>query len=196
MKKYVRICIYLCLYAVLIGMFIYLGKKDYGNHVVKYSDNEKFNQDYPEIPVDNNFNYINANDVVNLLNNGTGVIYIGFASNEWSQYYVKYMYEALKEKNLDNIYYYDSVKDKSRQSKSYNEIINILKDYLYRNDDDKVDIETPCLIFVKNGVITFFDDETAITRTNMKPSDYWSEDQIATFEAKINSYMDGEDYNG
>src|SRR5574344_242438 len=178
MKKFVRLFIYFCLFAIVIGMFVYLGKKDYGKNVVKQTDSEKFHQEYPEIPIENNFNYLNTYDTYNLIKNGTGILYLGFSSNEWSQYYVKYMYEVLEDKNLDNIYYYDLLKDRTRQSKYYNEIVDLLSSHLYRSDSSTAQIYTPCLLFIKNGKIIFYDDETAIGRNNVSPSDYWTENRI------------------
>lgn len=196
MKKYLRIFIYVCLYAAVIGMFVYLGKKDYGNNVNKYSDSEKFSIEYPNIPSDNKFKYIYAYEVADLLKNGTGIIYIGFSSNDWSQYYVNYLYDVLKDKNVDNIYYYDVLKDRSRQGKYYMEIVDILTKHLYETDTQKVSLNTPAVVFVKDGDIVYYDDETSLTRYNVSPSDYWTEDRINNFENKINIYADGEDYNG
>lgn len=196
MKKYLRIFIYVCLYAAVIGMFVCLGKKDYGNNVNKYSDSEKFSIEYPNIPSDNKFKYIYAYEVADLLKNGTGIIYIGFSSNDWSQYYVNYLYDVLKDKNVDNIYYYDVLKDRSRQGKYYMEIVDILTKHLYETDTQKVNLNTPAVVFVKDGEIVYYDDETSLTRYNVSPSDYWTEDRINNFENKINIYADGEDYNG
>lgn len=195
-KKYIRLGIYFCLFAILIGMFVYLGKKDYGSDVVKYSDNEKFSMEYSDIPVDNGFKYISSYNFSELLKSGTGIVFAGFSSNEWSQYYVKYLYDVLKDKNLTSLYYYDALKDRSRQSKYYLLVEDLLSDYLYRNDKGNISLDTPAVIFIKDGNVVHFDDETAITRNNVSPSDYWTEDRISAFEIKINSYLDGEDFNG
>ena len=196
MKKFLRMFIYLCLYAAVIGMFIYLGKKDYGDNIAKYTDAQKFNVEYPDIPVDNNFKYIYAYELTDLIKHGTGIVYIGFSSNDWSQYYVNYLYDALKEDNIDNIYYYDLLKDRSRQGKYYMEIVDLLSNYLYENDNKKVSLNTPMVLFIKDGVVVHYDDETSLTRYNVNPSDYWTEDRINCFEDKINTYVNGEDYNG
>lgn len=195
-KKYIRLGIYLCLFAILIGMFVYLGKKDYGENVTKYSDAEKFSMEYSDIPSSNNFKYINSYDFSELLKSGTGIVYAGFGSNEWSKYYVKYLYDILGSKNLTSLYYYDVLKDRSRQSKYYLIVEDLLSDYLYCNDKGNISLNTPAVIFIKNGKVVYFDDETAITRNNVSPSDYWTEDRINAFEIKINGYLDGEDFNG
>src|SRR5574344_1686610 len=190
-KKRFRIVVYLCLYIILIGMFVYLGKRDYGTGVVNYTDAEKFNIEYPEIPDYNNFKYLNAYNLDELLKNGTGIVFIGFSSNDWSQYYVKYLYSVLKNRNLSNLYYYDALKDKTRQNKYYLDIVSSLSNYLYQDDRGNVILNTPIVIFIKDGKVIYYDDETAISRNNVEPSDYWTDDRINAFETKISSYLDG-----
>jgi hypothetical protein len=196
LKKLIRYVIYFILFAFLIGCFIYLGKKDYGNPNTKYSDAEKFNLEYNHVPKDNMFSYVTASDVVSLLENGTGIIYMGFANDEWAQYYVGYLYDVLVQDGIKKVYYYDLLKDRTRQTKNYQKIVAALDDYLYDTDNNTKYLFTPAVVFVINGKIMAYDDETAIIHNSITPNDYWTANNIANFKAKINFYLEEGNYNG
>ena len=87
MKKYIRLIIYAILFIGLIACFIYLGTKDFGSKITKYSDAEKFHTEYSDIPVNNMFKYTNSNEVLNMFNGGKYILFIGFFnSNKKSKF--------------------------------------------------------------------------------------------------------------
>ena len=187
MKKYVRLCIYLVLFAILIGIFIYLGKKDFSD-TSKQSDNIKFASEY-NIDKDNPFVYSYGSQVVDIIKNKSGIIYLGFSSNDWCKYYIKYLYDVLKDNNVKKVYYYDLLKDRSKNNKHYMELEELLSDYLYKLDNGNIHVLTPALIIVKDGKIMYFDDETSIERNNLTPDLYWTSDKVEAFKTKINTYI-------
>ena len=193
MKKYIRFAIYFILFVVLIGAFVYLGKKDFKTDK-NMSDAKKFSIEY-NINENNPFEYVYSNTVLDVLKNKTGIIYMGFSSNDWSKYYVKYLSEVLIDNNIKKVYYYDLLKDRTKYTKNYQEIEEILTDYLYELDNGKIHISTPALVFVKDGKVVYYDDETAIERNNMNPQDYWTDEKILDFKFKITNYLRGVNYN-
>ena len=191
MNKTLRTFIYLIIFTVLIGMFVYLGKKDYGN---KKTDAELFSAEYPEIPTDNMFRYIDVIRLLDLINNDEeAIVLIGFSSNDWMQQYVKYIYPVFKEHNLSTVYYYDVQEDRTKGTKYFKELEGILSEYLKVTDQGVEYLFTPALIFIKDGNVIFFDDETALTSYNTSPNIYWSEEKINDFQDRIayNLEMDG-----
>ena len=54
---------------------------------------------------------------------------------------------------------------------------------------------TPALIFVKDGKIINYDDETSLVSYDMQPSTYWNSDTVKDFQNKINTYLSEADYN-
>ena len=187
MKKYIRFIIYFILFVALIGAFIYLGKKDF-NDTTKKEDNVKFAQEY-SINKDNPFVYTYGSQIVDIIKNKSGIIYLGFSSNEWCKYYIKYLYDVLKDNNVKKVYYYDILKDRAKNTKHYLELEEILSDYLYKLDNGNIHVLTPALIFVKDGKIIYFDDETSIERNNLTPDLYWTSDKVNSFKSKINTYI-------
>ena len=192
MKNYIRYGIYAILFALLIGAFIYLGEKDFKEQKDQ-TDAQRFALEYG-IDEDNMFKYSYGSEVVDIIKNKTGVIYLGFSSNEWSRYYVTYLYEVLKINHINTVYYYDIQKDRNVSSKYYRELQRILTPYLYQLDSGEFKLFTPALILVKNGKIIHFDDETSIQRGTM-PSNYWTVDRANEFKVKIDSYLREVNYN-
>lgn len=188
MNKTLRSFVYLIIFTILIGMFVYLGKKDYGN---KKSDAELFSMEYPEISTDNMFKYIDVIHLLDLIKNGEdAIILIGFSSNEWMQKYVKYVYPVFKEHNLSTVYYYDVQEDRSKGTKYFKQLEEILSEYLKVTDQGVEYLFTPALVFIKDGEIMYFDDETALTSYNTSPNIYWSEEKVNDFQQRIAYYLE------
>lgn len=192
MKKMTRNFIYLVLFAFLIWCFVYLGKKDFSSTI---TDAERFSKEYTTIDTDNPFVYVNSNRVLNILNNETGIILVGFSSNAWMQEYVRELYPILKENNITKVYYYDVIEDRTKKTKNFRQIEDLLSKYLKITDMGSEYLFTPALIFVKDGKIINYDDETSLVSFDMRPDTYWNEDAITSFHNKINTYLSEADYN-
>ena len=192
MKKMTRNFIYLVLFAFLIWCFVYLGKKDFSSTI---TDAERFSKEYTTIDMDNPFVYVNSNRVLNILNNETGIILVGFSSNAWMQAYVRELYPILKENNITKVYYYDVIEDRTKKTKNFRQIEDLLSKYLKITDMGAEYLFTPALIFVKDGKIINYDDETSLVSFDMRPDTYWNEDAITSFHNKINTYLSEADYN-
>lgn len=192
MKKMTKNFIYLVLFAFLIWCFVYLGKKDFSSTI---TDAERFSKEYTTIDTDNPFVYVNSNRVLNILNNETGIILVGFSSNAWMQEYVRELYPILKENNITEVYYYDVIEDRTKKTKNFRQIEDLLSKYLKITDMGSEYLFTPALIFVKDGKIINYDDETSLVSFDMRPDTYWNEDAITSFHNKINTYLSEADYN-
>ena len=192
MKKMTRNFIYLVLFAFLIWCFVYLGKKDFSSTI---TDAERFSKEYTTIDTDNPFVYVNSNRVLNILNNETGIILVGFSSNAWMQEYVRELYPILKENNITKVYYYDVIEDRTKKTKNFRQIEDLLSKYLKITDMGAEYLFTPALIFVKDGKVINYDDETSLVSFDMRPDTYWNEDAITNFHNKINTYLSEADYN-
>ena len=193
MKKTMRSLIYFVIFAILIGMFIYLGKKDYGN---KKTDAEIFSGEYKNIPTDNMFKYIDAIKLLDKIETDENIIVLmGFSSNEWMQKYVTYLYPVLQKYNVGDVYYYDIREDRAKGTKYFKRLEEILSEYLKVTDQGVEYLFTPALIFIKNGEVTYFNDETALTSYNSSPNLYWSEERINDFQNEIGYYLEMDGYS-
>ena len=192
MKKFTKNFIYLILFAFLIWCFVYLGKKDFSSTI---TDAERFSKEYTTIEKDNPFVYVGSNKVLEILNNETGIILVGFSSNAWMQEYVRQLYPILKENNITKVYYYDVIEDRTKKTKNFRQIEDLLSKYLKITDMGAEYLFTPALIFVKDGKIINYDDETSLVSYDMQPSTYWNSDTVNDFHNKINTYLSEADYN-
>lgn len=175
----------------LIG-FIYFGTKEYP--VNEISDAQKFESEHKQVSKDNIFSYINSSDAYTYIRGKNVILLIGVKNNDWVGHYAKVIDEVAKELNISSIMYYDITEDKNDNNATYESIVNYLKDYVTYLDNGEGDLYGPTFIIKKNGVITYFDDETALIKGTQSASEYW--DNYHTNLKKINITAALKDYLG
>lgn len=148
-----------------------------------------FNDEYALVDKDNVFVSSNIDEILNILENGTGIIFMAYPECPWCQYYAKYLNEVAKENNIKEIYYLNIRYDRDINSSKYNKVINLLENYLYYNDDGKTEVFTPDLTFVKNGKIIAHDNETAILKGIHEMNAYWNQEKQEEFKLRISDYI-------
>lgn len=152
------------------------------------NNNKNFNEEYSLVDKDNVYRYINIDEVLDTFNK-SGIIFMGFKENIWSNYYAKYLNEVVKENNIKEILYYDIKKDRQTNNIKYKKLINLLEKYLMMNDEGNLYISVPYLVIIKDGKIMYTDNETSIINGNTTPSLYWNQNNIDNFKDKINNYI-------
>ena len=181
---------------VLIGVVIYLLVKENNNanndtnDKPEITDASKFADEYTELTDDNVFVYASVDEIIDTLENGNGVVYLGFPECQWCQRYVVYLNDVAKENNVDKILYYNIREDRNNNSDNYLKIVDLLKDYLQDDEDGKPRIYVPAIIFMNDGKIVGFDDETSLdTKGCSDPDEYWTEDEIKDLKERLNEYI-------
>ena len=174
---------------VPIIIFLLVGNKN-EEQTVK-SDAEKFSEEYTLVDKDNKFRYANIDEVIDTLEDGTGVVYLGFPECKWCQQYTVYLNELAKDRNIPEIMYYNIREDRQDNTKNYQTIVNLLKDYLPEDEEGNPRVYVPAVIFMSNGKILGFDDETAYdTKGYDEPSEYWTKKEVNDLKDRLNSYLD------
>lgn len=141
--------------------------------------NEDVKMNYPLVSLseDNPFIYKTDDEVVKILENGTGVIYFGFSSCPWCRSMVPSLLKAAESTNLSEIIYVDikNIRDKlslddnnqivveDEGTNGYKEILKqmdeVLEPYILTNKDGKKvptnekRLYAPTVVTVKNGKI-------------------------------------------
>lgn len=170
-----------------IGTYLmeYNCKTKIENENITLTDAAKFSQEYG-IDKDNVFVYRDINEIINILDNGTGIVYLGFHECKWCKAYVPYLNEVAKENNLDKIYYLNILEDRKNNTDEYMEIVSLLKFYLKYDEEGKKRVYVPTVIAVKEGNIIGFDDETSLdTNGFIEPSDYWIDKEVSDLKKKL-----------
>ena len=177
MKNKKRILlIIIAIVIVLCVLFCLLKVYKTEKEVIK--DNVKFSQEYGSVSEDNVFCYKTIDEIINILEHGTGVVYLGFPECPWCKEYVIYLNEVAKNSGCDKVYYFNILNDRKDNTKKYQEIVNILKDYLPYDEEGNKRIYVPAVIAVKDGKIISFDDETSKdTKGYDTPQEYWKNEK-------------------
>lgn len=203
MKKYgifkskTEMIVSIVLFALFMWGFIYLGTKEYPTNEV--SDSERFVSEHKEVSIDNVFTYINSSDAYTYIKNKNVILFIGVRNSDWVGYYANILNEVAKELEISNIYYYDITDDRNESNATYESIVHYLEDYVTHLDDGSANLYGPTLLIKKSGVITYFDDETALIHGTINAKDYWSNYQTnlqkINLKAALSDYL-GRDING
>ena len=162
------------IFLVIIGIVIF-------SVVTHETDSEKFKKEYESlnsekkyldvsIPKDNNVKYASFDEVMDFLDEGTGILYLGFPECPWCRNAVPVLLEAAKKGEVDNILYFNAkpirdekeLKDgkiitKKEGTKEYYKLVDKLKDVLgpYEGlEDDSIKrIYFPTVVFLEGGKI-------------------------------------------
>lgn len=162
--------IILCLILVLVLVTGCFNKKEDKND--KNTDAIKFKEEYESLNKDNKYlniiikennpiRYSNQEEIIDIINNKTGIIYLGSPDSNWCRSAITVLLEAAKQTGIGVIYYLNinEIKD--------NKILEILNSYSseYKN----LDLELPFIIFVKDGKIVHIHKGTleSIKDTNL-----------------------------
>ena len=150
------------------------------------TDAEKFSKEYTELTEDNYFVYRTSEEIIKILDNGTGVVYLGFPECPWCQAYVPMLNEIADIEGLEKIYYYNVLEDRKNNTKDYQKMVELLSDYLQYDDEGNKRIYVPAIIAVSKGEIVGFDDETAYdTKGFDNPEDYWTDKEVSDLKLKL-----------
>lgn len=154
------------------------------------TDASRFAAEYSNVSKDNAFVYRTGDEIVDILEHGTGVVFLGFPSCPWCQAYVGYLSEVANEKGLDKIYYYNIEKDRSENTELYQKLVSILTPYLQYSDEGQRRIYVPNVTFVVDGEIIGNDLESSkYTAGESDPANYWTEARITDLKARLGSLI-------
>ena len=177
---------------ILIGVVVFLLVRDNNEENVETTptDAEKFAEEYPSMPDDNVFTYATVDEIIDVLDGGSGIVYLGFPECQWCNAYVPYLNDVAKSVGVNEILYYNIREDRSNNSENYQKIVELLDGYLTDDEEGNPRIYVPAVIFVNNGTIVGFDDETSLdTGGFTNPDDYWTEEKVSDLKSRLTSYM-------
>ena len=152
-------------------------KKQYED--VNNLDNPFTDKKYIEIHIndDNPFVYKTGKEIVDILNNESAIVFMGYPESDLTRVFLPIFIDVLKDNNINKVYYLDilEIRDLYKYSGSivpalvhegtnaYYEIVKFLNDYLdryYVNDPDgnRYDtavkrINTPTIVTIKSGKV-------------------------------------------
>ncbi len=173
--KFIIIGIIVLLLLGVLGYFLLFNNEE--------TDSEKFSKEYDM--EENVFVYRNIDEIIKILENGTGIVYLGFPECPWCKAYVKILNEVAKEEGIEKIYYYDILEDRSNNTEKYQKIVSILNDNLLYDEEGNHKIYVPDVTFVLNGEIIGHDNETSVITEDITPEDYWTDENKENLKNKL-----------
>lgn len=154
------------------------------------TDAIKFAEEYTEVGEDNLYVYRTYDELVKILENGTGVVLLGFPECPWCRRYAVYLNEVAKELDYEKIYYYNILEDRKNNTEEYQKIVSIISEYLQFDEEGNKRIYVPSVIALNKGEIVGFDDETAWdTKGFETPEDYWTDEEVTDLKNKLETML-------
>lgn len=156
---------------------------------------ESLNNEYLEIDIikDNNIKYSTVNEVVDILLNGTGIIYLGNPLDAMSRNVIPVLLESASELGVEEIYYLklknedseNQIESLTPSMEDYKTLFDVLKDSLdsYKLEDNSISpineedntIVIPTVIFVHEGEIV--GTHTNSVKTHVDPNQLLTNDE-------------------
>ncbi len=161
---------------------------DIDGQVVDIETNaERFAAEYG-ISEDNVFVYRSAPEIIDILENGSGVVYLGFPECQWCSAYVPILNEVAMEKGIEKIYYYNIGEARSNNTAEYQRMVELLGENLDFDEEGQPRIFVPDVSFVLNGEILAHNNETA-TVSGGSPEEYWTSERREELKKILGDYM-------
>jgi len=160
------------------------------NRSIISEDASNFSEEYINVPIDNMFVYKTEKEIIDILKNKTGIVYMGFPECPWCQKYVELLYEVAKEKEIEKIYYCNIKDARQNNTAEYQEIVSILEEYLLKDAANNARVFVPDVTFVLNGEIKWHDNETSVVEEGINPNDYWTIEKKDTFKKNLSNAID------
>ena len=153
------------------------------------ADNVKFAEEYKNVDNNNVFVYRGLDEIVRIMEKGTGVVYLGFPECKWCQAYVKYLNEVAKEEGIDKIYYYNILEDRKNNTEGYKKMLSLLKDNLQLDEEGNERIYVPNVSFHIKGELKGVNYETSLDTKGLEPEEYWTDEEVKELKENLRGYM-------
>lgn len=173
---------------VLLILGCYFLLKDHQTNTI--TDAQKFASEYKQVDENNVFVYRSVDEIIKIMEHGTGVVYLGYPECPWCQAYVPYLNEVAQEIGLDKIYYCNTKQVKEESMEKYYQLIELLHGFLQYNEEGEEWIYVPNVSFHINGDLIGNDYETSKDTHNLKdPKDYWTQEEETALKERLTEYM-------
>lgn len=210
----------LLIITIVFFMFVMVGCSKKEKKDEKKSDSIIFKEEYEklngensgygtytsvEIPKDNKIVYSNIEEIITLLENGTGVIYFGFPECPWCRSMVSTLLNTAEMVGIEKIYYFNakSIRDekeldkdgniviKKEGTEEYYDLLKVLDEvassYEGLNDESIKRLYFPTVVFVKEGSIIGFHEGTVESQED--PTNLLTEEQEKELSNIYSTYM-------
>ena len=154
------------------------------------TDAEKFAAEYPLVGSNNIFVIRTVEQTAEILERGTGVVFLGFKECTWCQLYAVFLHEAALEMELNRIFYCDIREDRQNNTENYRRIVNTLDGLLQYDDEGRLRVYVPDVTIINNGKIIGRDFETSKETLGYKTAEeYWNTERVLALKIRLKEGM-------
>lgn len=123
------------------------------------TDALKFSKEYPLVSEDNVFEYYTYDNLIDKIENGTGVIFLAYPTCKYCDITASLLDNISKDKKVEEISYYNIKDMMENNTIEYQNLIKLLD---FKDEDstdnleekeEKNNISAPIIVFVKNGIV-------------------------------------------
>ena len=174
-----------------VTFYLLTGGDNKDDKKVVETDAIKFSKEYTKVPEKNVFVYRTADEIVKILENGTGIVFMGFAECPWCQAYAPILNEVVMDIGIEKIFYCDIRTDRANNTEAYKKIVNLLDDNLDYDEEGNYRVYVPDVTVVLNGEVVGHDNETSlIMDSSLTPEAYWTNEKKSDSKSKLETLID------
>lgn len=154
-----------------------VGQKTQNQSPVK-TEAQLFKEKYPKVAADNRFVFAKPDEIIDIIDGGDGVIFLGFPECPWCQQLAPIVDEAVKSEGSQKIYYLDIRDARANNNETYQRLVKELEDYLPKDDDGNPRISVPDVTAFRQGdVVGRFEQEDPAEGEEVSPDTYWTDER-------------------
>ena len=156
----------------LVGAAWYL--QQHRPQPTRQTDAARFQAEYPRVAADNRFVYARDVAVLDVLEHGTGVVFLGYPQCPWCQRLSEYVDQAARAEGVDMVHYLNIRQARASKNETYQKLVARLAPYLSKDEDGQPRIFVPDVTIVKRGSIVWRYKEESTGDSTITPDRYWT----------------------
>ena len=156
----------------LVGAAWYL--QQYRPQPARQTDAARFQAEYPRVAADNRFIYARDVAVLDVLEHGTGVVFLGYSQCPWCQRLSEYVDQAARAEGIAAIHYLNIRQVRASKNETYQKLVARLAPYLSKDENGQPRIFVPDVTIVKRGSIVWRYKEEPTGDSTITPDRYWT----------------------
>ena len=139
---------------------------------------DKFISQYPKVTSGHKFVYAEPAEILDIIDGGDGVVFLGFPECPWCQQLAPIIQEAAQSENIDKIYYLNIKESRANNDEVYQKLVTKLQDYLPKDDDGNPRISVPDVTAYRGGqIVGRFEQEATNDGEQVTPDTYWTSER-------------------
>ena len=139
---------------------------------------DKFISQYPKVTSGHKFVYAEPAEILDIIDGGDGVVFLGFPECPWCQQLVPIIQEAAQSEKIDKIYYLNIKESRANNDEVYQKLVTKLQDYLPKDDDGNPRISAPDVTAYRGGqIVGRFEQEATNDGEQVTPDTYWTSER-------------------